>query len=193
MESHMNRGIWIIGLAAFPLGALAQDGFDYTYVEGAYLSSDVDAGPFSADGDGLGVRGSIALGGKLHLFGEYATQDHDFDVDTSSWSVGVGLHHPIQSNLDFVAELGWVKIEVDTPFGSADDDGLGLSGGVRYRAGQKVELEGMLHYVDMDGSDTSLGLGGRYYFTPSFALTSGLLFDDNDTGWSIGVRASFGR
>jgi len=190
----MTRGIGIFALAALPLGALAQQpasNFDYTYVDVGYVDGEANAGPFEVDGDGLALRGSLALGSKLHVFGEYSTLDLDGGVDTTALTVGVGLHHALQSNLHFVGELGYVNAEVATPFGDADDDGLGLSAGLRYRANQDIELEGTIHYVDLDDSNTSLALRARYFFTPSFALTGGLLLDDGDTGWTIGIRAGF--
>jgi hypothetical protein len=74
---------------------------------------------------------------------------------------------------------------------SASDDGFGLSGGLRFRANDKVELQGMLNYVDVSDSDTSFGFTGRYYLSKAFAIGAGLLLNDGDTAWNIGVRASF--
>lgn len=192
----MNRGIWLIGLAALPLGAQAQQtssSFDYTFVDASYIDSESSIGPFDVDGDGLALRGSYALGGRVFLFGDYITQDHDGGVDTSLLQIGAGLRHPLQSNLDFVGELGWARAEVDTPFGDADDDGIALAGGLRFRANDNIEIDGMIQHLELDDSNTSLLFRGRYYFSPSLALLGGLLLDDGDTGWSIGIRASFGR
>ena len=69
------KTIWFVaGLAALPLAANAAD-FDYTYVEGNYVTSTTDVGPANVDGDGLGVRGSYALNGKINLVADYTTQD----------------------------------------------------------------------------------------------------------------------
>src|SRR5690606_30649354 len=102
-------------------------------------------------------------------------------------------HHRLQSDLDLIGELTWVNLEVDTPFGDADDDGFGLAVGLRYRANSDVELEGAIRHVDLDDSNTLLDLRGRYYLNPSFALAGGLLIDSGDLGWTIGIRADFGR
>lgn len=192
----MNRGIWIIGLAALPLAAQAQQAqstFDYTFVDAAYIDTEARVGPFDVDGDGLALRGSYALNGRLFLFGDYTTQDYDGGVDTSLLQIGVGLRHSLRSNLDFVGELGWAHAEVDTPFGGDDDDGIGLAGGLRFRANENIEIDGMIQHVELDDSNTSLLIRGRYYFNPSFALLGGLVLDDGDTGWNIGIRAGFGR
>src|SRR5690606_15584528 len=119
-------------------------------------------------------------------------QDLDFGVDANSFALGVGTAWSLQQDLDLVGQVSWVNAEVETPIGDIDEDGLGLGVGLRARTGERVELEGMFHYVDLDDSDTSLSLGGRYYFSSGFALGGGLLLNDGDTRWSIGVRAEFG-
>lgn len=187
----MKTRMIAIVLASLPFAAAA-DGFDYTFVEAGYVESELDVGAGDVDGDGLGLRGSLALNDTLHLFAEYASQDMDFDIDSTSWNIGAGAHWGLDKNLDFVAEAAWVKAEVDTPLGSADDDGLGVGAGLRFRATDKVELDGMIRYVDLDESDTSLAVGGRYYFTTAFALGGGFVFNDDDSGFHIGVRAEFG-
>jgi hypothetical protein len=186
----MNAKLLLAGLAALPFAAQA-DGFDYTYVEGGYLSSSTNAGLFDVDGDGLGLRGSFGLNDTLNLFADYSTEDFDFGIDQSAFDVGAGGHWGLKDNLDFVGELAWIKVETDFQNGSADDDGLGLSGGLRYRANDKFELQGMLNYVDVSDSDTSFGFTGRYYLSKSLALGAGLLLNGGDTAWNIGVRASF--
>jgi hypothetical protein len=185
----MNAKLLFAGLAALPFAAQA-DGFNYTYVEGGYISADMDAGPFDVDGDGLGIRGSLGLNDTLNLFADYASQDFDFGIDMTRYDIGAGGHWGINNDLDFVGELAWVKVDLDGS-ASGSDDGLGLSGGLRYRATDKVELQGMLHYVDLSDSDTSFGINGRYYISKSFAIGGGLLFNDGDTSWNIGVRANF--
>jgi hypothetical protein len=187
----MNSKMLLIGLAALPLTAGAA-GFDYTYVEAGYVTAERDVGPIDVDGDGLALRGSMAINDKFHGFAEYATQDLDFGVDANTFSIGAGANWSLQQDLDFVGELAWVNAEIETGFGDADDDGLGLGAGLRARANDKIELEGMLHYVDLEDSDTSLSLGGRYYFSSVLALLGGLHLNDDDTWWNIGVRAEFG-
>jgi hypothetical protein len=187
----MNAKFLLAGLAALPFAAQADNNFDYTYVEGGYLSSSTDAGPFDVDGDGLGIRGSLGLNETLNLFADYTTEDFDFGVDSSVFDVGAGGHWALKDNLDFVGELAWIKVETDFQNGSADDDGLGLSGGLRYRANDKVELQGMLNYTDVADADASFGFSGRYYLSKAFAIGAGLLLNDGDTAWNIGVRASF--
>ena len=183
----MKPILFLAGLAALPLAANAAD-FDYTYVEGNYVTG--DAGPGNADG--LGVKGSYALNGKANLVADYTTQDFGSGVDASTFDIGAGAHWGIKADLDFVGEATWVRAKTSTPFGSASDNGLGLAAGLRFRPKAKLELQGMVHYVDVQSSDTSLGLAGRYYLSKSFSIGGGLLLDNGDTAWNVGVRAGFG-
>lgn len=186
----MKPILFLAGLAALPLAANAAD-FDYTYLEGNYVTG--DAGPGNVDGDGFGVRGSYAFNGKANLVADYTTQDFGSGVDASTFDIGAGAHWAIKADLDFVGEATWVNVKTSTPFGSGSDDGLGLAGGLRYRATDKLELQGMVHYVDVQNSNTSLDLAGRYYLSKAFSIVGGLLLDNGDTGWNVGVRAGFGR
>ena|SRR5690606_10345774 len=189
----MRKGTSIVALATLPLAALAQErGFDYTYVEGGYLS---DAGPVEPDSDGLGLRGSVTLNDRLHLFADYSTHDHDAgpDLESSVLAVGVGFHTALRPRLDFVGEVGWASAEIDTSVGGEDDEGLALTAALRYRANDDLELEGSINHLDVDWSDTWVALRARYWLTRSFAVTGGLLFDEGDTGLQLGFRASFGR
>ena len=60
----------IASLAALPLATLAAD-FDYTYVEGSYVTSTSDFGPANVDGDGLAARGSYAVNRRVNLIADY--------------------------------------------------------------------------------------------------------------------------
>ena len=89
-----------------------------------------------------------------------------------------------------------VEVEIDVPgFGSVSDDvdGFGLGIGLRGKAGDAIELEGGLQYVDLDdsGDDTAIFLEGRYYFSDNFAAGVGVSFSDDETGWEIGARYEF--
>ena len=71
---------------------------------------------------------------------------------------------PLSNVVDFVATLSYEYVEVDAPaFDSVDDNGFGL------------------------------GLGGWYYFAPSFALGLNASFADDATGYSLAGRFFFGQ
>lgn len=180
----------LVGLS-LPCSLYAAD-FDYTFVDAGLLNTEIDVGSVGVDGDGIGVSGSIGISDNVNIVAGYSDLDYDFDINGSSWNVGLGFHTDINDDLDFVADATYIDAEVDTPFGSASDDGFGVGAGIRARVGEKVELDAGLQYVDFDDSDTVLNVGGRYYFSDSFALNAGLSDADAGMSWMIGIRAEFG-
>lgn len=179
--------------ALLPLTGAAQD-LAYTYVEAAYLDSEIDAGPLDVNGDGLGLTGSLSITDSVFLLGEYNSYDYDGPIDTTSYGLGAGMRWGLKPELDLVGDIGWVHVEVDAPFlRDVDDDGLGLGVGLRGRVHPAIEVQAGIRYIDLDDSDTFLTLGGRYYITPNVAAGLGLSLNDDDTGWSLGLRAEFGN
>jgi hypothetical protein len=188
----MKQTIAVISLLVFPCMVHGED-FDYTFVQVGFLDADADVGPFDVDGDGFSVNGSFALRNNVHLVAGFTDQDYDRGIDSRLLSFGAGFNTPLSSKLDFVADLSYVDAEVATLQGSADETGYDIRAGVRALVHSKVELEGRVSYLDLDGSETSVHVGGRYYFNDKFAVGAGLVDNDGGLGWNIGVRAEFGR
>ena len=104
--------------------------------------------------------------------------------DWSSLSAGAGFYAPISEKIDVVAQVAYLYAEADTPLGSVDDNGYGVSVGLRAWVSERVELDGAIAYSDFGdgGSDTSFGAGVQFYFTEQFSVGLGLGFaDDVDT------------
>ncbi len=186
----MTIRMLLVGLTCVPLMAAAES-FDYTYLEGGYVSTELDVGPIDVDGDGLGVRGAYAFADDWYAFAGLADQEFDFNVDGTQFNAGVGWHTPLNETADILAEVSYVSVELDSGFANADEDGFGLGVGLRARAWENVELEAGIAYVDLDDSDTSVNLDGRYYLTQKVAVGLGLSFSDDATGWTLGFRAEF--
>jgi hypothetical protein len=192
----MRKSFILGSIAALSIAgpAMAEDGFDYSYVELGYVKSELD--DFDVDGDGLGVRGSYEFTQNFHAFAAYSDQDFDFDVGATTFEIGAGLAWPINPNMDVVGTLSYLQAEVDVPFfGSVEDDGFALGAGLRARAIERLELTGGLKYVSFDegGDDTSLSAGGRYFFTKMFAAGVDVDFDDDGTTWMLAARMSFSQ
>jgi len=181
-----------VTLALLPVFAQA-DGFDYTYVEAGYISADFDTAGISVDGDGFGINGSFAITDDYYLFVGYSSLGFDFSIDLNQLAVGAGWHSALSPTIDFVATLAYLDAEVDTGFGSVSEDGFGIGAGVRGALNSKFEWEAGLDYSDVGGSDTSLRLDGRYYFTDTLAAGAGVTVDDDVTIFSIGIRMEFGK
>lgn len=165
----------------------------YDYVRLSYVDTELDAGPVDVDGDGLEIGGSISIVNNTFAFGKYSDLDLDFGLDASLLEIGGGYHHPITPKVDLVGRLGYVRADIDSPVGDADDDGLLLSGGVRSRMTDSIEGRAALNYRMMDegDNDTELELGGDYYVTERITVGAGLCLGDDVTTWMLSGRFSF--
>ena len=145
------------------------------------------------DGDGFALEGSYELNDRFHLFGEWQDQSLDFGIDGRSLELGGGYTHSFSDKLDFVGTLSYVDAEVKDGSLTADDDGLGIGGGIRSRIAESVELDASLQLVDFDesGSDTGYSVGGRYYFNDSMAIGASVDFTDNTDTLRVGFRWEF--
>lgn len=182
-----------IGLAASTVAfsAAANDDLSYSFIEGTYIDSEFD--DLNVDGDGLALEGSIELGDTAFIHAGFGSVDFDRGVDLDQRTIGFGAHTPLSDTVDLVGTIGYVDVEVDTPFGSIDDDGFSLGVGLRGKLSESFELEGGISYVDLDdaGDDTTFNLGGRYYVMEDLALGLGVGIGDDVTTWNVGVRLVF--
>lgn len=193
----MRKGMILASLAGLGLAgpALATDAFSYSYVELGWINSEID--DLNADGDGFGIRGSMEFTPALHAFASYSDQDFDVggtDVSGETLEIGAGYAWTLGPKLDVVGRLLYSDVSVDVPgFGGASDSGIGVGGYLRGKPMDRMELTGGLDLVDYDesGSDTSFGIGARFFFTESFAAGADVSFNDDGTTYMLGGRFSF--
>ncbi len=186
----MARSILLIVLVVFSAVAGAQ-GLSYNYFQGSYGSVDLDDSSFSADGDGLGISGSMVINENFHVTGEYQTADMDFGVDLSLLEVNLGYHATVSENLDFVAQVGYLDLEVDAAgFVSADDDAFLIGGGVRAAFNENTEIYGGLDYVDFDQGDGEMRANAGFLIGLTDKLDIGLKasFWDDVTIYQVNLR-----
>jgi hypothetical protein len=169
-------------------------------------------------GSGGFIGGAWQFGKNVHLFGEYALTSQDLEVsdgidtvegdfDLVRWRVGVGYAYPFSPTMAFYGRLSFDNAELKdvqvTGFNldvDADDDGIGGEVGMIWAATPVIHLQGHVRYtsvgaVTTDGSgtfdsDTLIGLNGRWYFRPDFALVTGYEYGGITT-WNLGVRYAF--
>jgi hypothetical protein len=167
--------------------------FAYTGLEVSYVDIEFDSSLANIDGDGYRLGGAIDVSDKMFVLGQWEEQSFDFGIDGSAYELGVGLHHALGRNLDFVGTASYVQAEIEAGGFSVDDDGLALGGGIRARLADSFELDAMLKWVDMDdsGSDTGIELRGRYYLSKRFAVLLATDIDDDVDTLSLGFRAEF--
>jgi opacity protein-like surface antigen len=178
--------------ALLTVPALSQAEFNYSSAEFNYLL-DVEV-EGDLDGDGMGVSGSYEIADSFFIGASYEDFDLDFDVNGDWLEVGGGYFHDLNEDLDFVATVAFVDVELSSTFGSAEDDALALGGGIRTRLSDAIEVDAMVEYYDFDesGSDTSLDLRGRYYFNSDFSVQLKMNLGSDFETLAIGVRSEFG-
>ncbi|HEY7643052.1 MAG TPA: outer membrane beta-barrel protein [Steroidobacteraceae bacterium] len=178
--------------AALPLASHA-DVMNYSYAELGYIDTKLDGDGFDVDGDGLALRGSLAVNPNFFVFAGYQDLDFDLDVDVSLLEVGGGGHWPLSDKVDIVGKVGIFKAELDAGPFDADDDGLLLGARVRGLVAPKFELEGGFDYRDLDdaGDKTTIVLEGRYFFIDNLAGGLSVSIGDDVTSLGLNLRLTF--
>jgi hypothetical protein len=188
----MKFGKVVLGglmLAAVPLAAIADD-MSYSYVDAAYINTDING--VSESADGFALRGSVAFAGTWFAFGEFVTQSIQ-NIDIESFAAGVGGHWGLGKDFDVVGSLGYFQVDLSGGGANGNDSGYLATLGLRGRVADGVELEGGVRYTDLSdgGNSTALYAGGRFHFNETWAL--GAEYQDSDDSSSIlaYVRANF--
>lgn len=157
-------------LAVVPLAAHSED-MSYSYVELGYVDADLGN---VASGDGPSLRGSVGFAENFFVFGEYTTLGFPAGIDLDQYTVGLGGRLGISDNMDLVGRVGYTEFDLSVPgFGSGNADGYVVSAGIRGQVAEDFELEGHVIHTDLGsdlGDSTALVVGGRYFFTKSFAI-----------------------
>jgi len=188
----------VVILAGFASSASASE-LEYSYVEATYINSDDFDGNSTFDYDGWGLRGSLALGEKFYLLGEYNAQSDEFfdtQVDFDTYEIGLGFHHGITAKVDLFADVSYadLKPKVTMPgfSSSIGDTGYTARAGVRCKFTEKFEgTAALLHRnKGIFENDSSLLLAGHYQFTENFGVVASMDVD-SESAFSVGVRASF--
>lgn len=182
-------------IAAAGHSAVVQaDALDYNFIGIQYLSAEID--DVNIDGDGYGVDGSFSINDNFHVFASYSDLDYDFDLSSTSYDLGVGYSRALTKDMDLVATVSYVGVEVKQDlFGSEDDNGYGLGLGLRAMVSEKFEVFGGLDYVDLSdsGSDTAVSVGVGFDVTKAIQIGAGISSSNDGSGYTVGVRYYFGR
>lgn len=190
----MKYGLAGLGLVLACSLAWAEEP-SYSYIQASYVNVDLDSGFGDVDGDGISATASVPINDQWHVFAGYGTSDFDFGVDLDEFAIGGGWHRGISERTDFVATLAYVSVDASAEGVSFDDDGIGLSVGLRSMVNENFEVFGTISHVDLDaaGDGTSVGAGLWYTISGNFAVGVGAEFDDDATAIGAGIRLYFDR
>ncbi len=195
----MKRSIVLFALLAASGTALA-DGFSYTYLQLNYGT--IDIGNMNIDGDGLGLNGSYSITDSLHFVGGYQTADLDSFTETTGWSVGLGVRNPLSDTpsvgylsvtLDVVAAVSYVNVDISTVGINFEQDGFGLTVGVRAAFTSMIEINAGVSYVDLSdsGDDIRVGAGVLYNLTDTFSIGLSGSWNDDVSSYRVSGRVYF--
>jgi len=157
----------------------------YTYAELRYV--DVDTG----GGDGFSFGGSYELDGPWILVGALNALDFDNNVDFTLFEIGGGYVWNYSNDFDLVSTLRFVRADVDTPGGDADDSGFAFSMGARALLTPEFEVRGSMNHLNLDNNDTYLQLAGDYFFTDDASVGVSLDFGGDMDNFTLGFRWFF--
>jgi hypothetical protein len=201
----MRKHLILSAVVALTTGgqALAGD-ISYNYVQAdlqvSRISDDDDNYDEHENGVGGGVHASAELGSHLLGLLDISTTEYDFGVDVryTYTTLGLGVHAPISSAVDFVSAASFEHAKVKVPsFGGDSVNGWGLSAGVRGIAGN-VQWNSGLKYRSIDSVDIlGVAAGVRYYFR--LHLAAGIDFSAHrfeggtiETFTAVNLRYDFG-
>jgi hypothetical protein len=200
---HTIHKLLAAAVIAMPVTSFAE-GLSYNYVEGGYLTLEPD--DTSVDFDGFRARISGLVSESIYLFGSYATVESDRVVggnfagaklSSDTITAGLGWRTALGTATDLNLEAAYVYAESERKdagalSGSEDDNGFGLSAGVRHLFSPMFEMGGSVNYVDIADDDaTSYTANALLHLTPAFSLGGAYTFGDDADGWTAGVRFNF--
>jgi len=195
----MKTAILVLALAAALPQAAKAETLSYTFIEVGYADNDYNNSMFG-NFDGVYASGSVNFGDSgFFAAGSYKPTSGDifgssgYDIDNTS--LGLGYHHAISDNLDFVGQLDYIHTKVN--FGD-NIDGYRVSAGIRSSFSEKFEGAVLGHYErmsDIDASDFRVSVEGQFKFNEVLGLVVGLeagqRFEQDVLSYNVGLRASF--
>lgn len=191
-----------------PMGAKAQE-LRYSYLEGDYISQDVDGIDEGGDliddiddGDGFGVRSSLSLSSHFFVFADYSQTNSDVtfdsgtglipqDTDVDRLNAGIGYHMPLVGETDLVFRGAYTDVDFgDFDLGGSSDpdiedlnddtsDGWFADAGVRSQLFDRFEGSVGVRYTDIEDTD-QFSLVGEGLFELTQNLGLNIGFDAGD-------------
>ena len=128
-------------------------------------------------------------------YGQLSEDEYGVDGELDYISAGVGYRYGLTATTDFFSELTYeyVDIDVDAGFASAeaDDNGYGITAGIRSMLSEQFELRGVIRYIDIEEDDTAFEIGADYFFTPQFSFGATYVIADDVDLLGISARYTF--
>lgn len=166
----------------------------FHYLETAVVEADVDVPGPDLEGDGYRFEYAVDVRERAHLFGSYERFDiDDVDGDSTRKLFGVGAHFRPAQKLSVFGRVAYTDVALDLGAGNVGDDGVSVTGGVRYLLPGGWEVRGSAEYVSLDdgGSDTYARVGADFFVTDAVALAFDLEDRDQTSMATLALRFYF--
>lgn len=170
-------------------GAFA-DPPSFTFVQVGYVANLGSGTSY----DGFQIAGNYAFNENLFASAGFANvnvKEFGFAANGDLFQVGLGLKTDVSESSAVFAEVGYLKLKLDSNFASDTENGYQLGMGIRSNITKNIELKAAAYYQDLNGSDEFIQLGAAYNFTEQAAVFVNLDTDFDATGITIGARLSF--
>ena len=189
-----------LSLALMTTMPVSSTELSYTNISMGYQAQTSDDLGFDLDSDGIRFDGSLAVTDQVFLRADYLSLRSDTIsfgrasgvVDSAQFSVGLGFHFPVAANTDLVTTFSYANVEKDFLNTSIDEDGVIISGGIRSKPTDIVELGANVNYVDTGNKeDVGFGVTGRVFVLS--VVSVGLSYDklDNSDKFTVDLRYDF--
>ena len=109
-------------------------------------------------------------------------------------SAGVGYRYGLTQNTDFFGEVTYEYVNIDVELDSIsgeDDNGYGITAGIRSMLSEQFELRGAIRYIDIEDDETAFEIGADYFFTPQFSFGATYVIADDVDLLDVSARYTF--
>lgn len=167
----------------------------WDFVQASYVMTDFDDADLNYEPDGFSISASKLVTDDVFVTGSYSMQNDDIfgtEVDFDRLSLGLGYRYALSNKTDLYGIVSYEDVEISGSGESENEDGYGLTAGARSMVMDNIELRGAVKYIDTDsGSDTSLLIGGDYFFSPAFAVGVSYETSDDLSTFALNARYNF--
>ena len=191
----MKRTILASILGALSLNAFAASP-SYDFIKAGYVQADIeDAGDFEPTG--FQIQGVKSLNESVYITGRYGQLGEDVagvDIDLDYASAGIGYRYGLTAKTDFFGEVTYEYVNLDVELdgiSGEDDNGYGVTAGIRSMLTEQFELRGAIRYIDIEEDDTAFEIGADYFFTPQFSFGATYVIADDVDLLGVSARYTF--
>jgi len=178
------------------------NGPNWNYIDASYIGADIGSFEQDIDADGFGASVSTLIGESIifNLSYSYISEDNVFnenvDGKITNGTLGIGYRYAATSSTDVFIIASYLYYELELKGlnnrGSIDDNGYGITLGVRSMLTESFEGTITLGYAEIDDeSETAIGISTHYHINKVFAVGVSYSVADDADQYGIGVRVSF--